>query len=200
MPPIRPPPLLPAAAGRDSPDLLPHRRRRASSRSLKPSQHFGRREMVGTERTDVKPQNRSSGEKSRGEWPTAREALVQENFKVHNISFTENLSEYAPSSSKYRMPMMFSAKGDQDHMLHVRAAPEKRQRVPSAYNRFIKEEIRRIKESNPAISHREAFSTAAKNWAHFPNIHFGLGTHENSKKLDEAIGAAGRPQKVQDLY
>ncbi|PUZ37764.1 hypothetical protein GQ55_9G145800 [Panicum hallii var. hallii] len=126
--------------------------------------------------------------------------LVQENFKVHNISFTENLSEYAPSPSKYRMPMMFSTKGDQDHMLHIRAAPEKRQRVPSAYNRFIKEEIRRIKASNPAISHREAFSTAAKNWAHFPNIHFGLGTHESSKKLDEAIGAAGRPQKVQDLY
>ncbi|CAL4918138.1 unnamed protein product [Urochloa decumbens] len=125
--------------------------------------------------------------------------LVQENFKVHNISFTENYSEYAPSSSKYRMPTMFSTKGDQGHMLHVRA-PEKRQRVPSAYNRFIKEEIRRIKASNPAISHREAFSTAAKNWAHFPNIHFGLGPHESSKKLDETIGAASRPQKVQDLY
>jgi len=46
--------------------------------------------------------------------------MVQENFKVHNISFTENYSEYAPTSSKYRMPMMFSTKGDQDHMLHVR--------------------------------------------------------------------------------
>ncbi|OEL34868.1 Protein YABBY 2 [Dichanthelium oligosanthes] len=65
---------------------------------------------------------------------------------------------------------------------------------------FSREEIRRIKASNPDISHREAFSTAAKNWAHFPNIHFGLGPHESSKKLDEAIGAAGRPQKVQDLY
>ncbi|KAK4773602.1 hypothetical protein SAY87_028621 [Trapa incisa] len=41
--------------------------------------------------------------------------------------------------------------------------PEKRQRVPSAYNRFIKEEIQRIKASNPDISHREAFSMAAKN-------------------------------------
>jgi hypothetical protein len=53
-------------------------------------------------------------------------------------------------------------------------APEKRQRVPSAYNRFIKEEIQRIKAGNPDISHREAFSAAAKNWAHFPHIHFGL--------------------------
>ncbi|KAK3146599.1 hypothetical protein QOZ80_3BG0268740 [Eleusine coracana subsp. coracana] len=120
---------------------------------------------------------------------------LQENFKVHNISFTENFSEYAPSPSKYRMPTMFSTKHDQDHMLHVRA-PEKRQRVPSAYNRFIKEEIRRIKASNPDISHREAFSTAAKNWAHFPNIHFGLGPNESSKKLDEAIGASSRSQNV----
>ncbi|XP_021312905.1 protein YABBY 2 [Sorghum bicolor] len=60
--------------------------------------------------------------------------------------------------------------------------------------------IRRIKASNPDISHREAFSTAAKNWAHFPNIHFGLGPYESSNKLDEAIGATGHPQKVQDLY
>ncbi|XP_073045218.1 axial regulator YABBY 1-like [Primulina eburnea] len=52
--------------------------------------------------------------------------------------------------------------------------PEKRQRVPSAYNRFIKDEIQRIKAGNPDISHREAFSAAAKNWAHFPHIHFGI--------------------------
>lgn len=52
--------------------------------------------------------------------------------------------------------------------------PEKRQRIPSAYNRFIKEEIQRIKAGNPDISHREAFSAAAKNWAHFPHIQFGL--------------------------
>ncbi|GMI81201.1 YABBY5 [Hibiscus trionum] len=56
----------------------------------------------------------------------------------------------------------------------VNQPPGKRQRVPSAYNQFIKEEIQRIKANNPDISHREAFSTAAKNWAHFPHIHFGL--------------------------
>ncbi|PWZ23023.1 Protein YABBY 3 [Zea mays] len=56
----------------------------------------------------------------------------------------------------------------------VNRPPEKRQRVPSAYNRFIKDEIQRIKAGNPNISHREAFSAAAKNWAHFPHIHFGL--------------------------
>ncbi|CAN1792528.1 Axial regulator YABBY 1 [Linum perenne] len=47
----------------------------------------------------------------------------------------------------------------------VNRPPEKRQRVPSAYNRFIKDEIQRIKAGNPDISHREAFSAAAKNEA-----------------------------------
>ncbi|KAK9277058.1 hypothetical protein L1049_006597 [Liquidambar formosana] len=50
----------------------------------------------------------------------------------------------------------------------INKPPEKRQRAPSAYNRFIKEEIRRLKNENPNMTHKEAFSTAAKNWAHFP--------------------------------
>ncbi|KAJ1379619.1 YABBY protein [Sesbania bispinosa] len=63
-------------------------------------------------------------------------------------------------------------------------APEKRQRVPSAYNRFIKDEIQRIKSVNPDITHREAFSAAAKNWAHFPHIHFGLMPDQTMKKTN----------------
>ncbi|KAE8037637.1 hypothetical protein FH972_010210 [Carpinus fangiana] len=74
--------------------------------------------------------------------------------------------------------------------------PEKRQRVPSAYNRFIKEEIQRIKASNPDISHREAFSTAAKNWAHFPHIHFGQKVDGNKQaKLDQAFAGSEGIQK-----
>lgn len=73
--------------------------------------------------------------------------------------------------------------------------PEKRQRVPSAYNQFIKEEIQRIKANNPDISHREAFSTAAKNWAHFPHIHFGLMLESNNQsKLDEGSGKRLTPR------
>ncbi|KAK4795413.1 hypothetical protein SAY86_013407 [Trapa natans] len=64
----------------------------------------------------------------------------------------------------------------------VKRPPEKRQRVPSAYNCFIKDEIQRIKAGNPDISHREAFSAAAKNWAHFPHIHFGLMSDPPVKK------------------
>ncbi|KAL3839817.1 hypothetical protein ACJIZ3_024408 [Penstemon smallii] len=72
----------------------------------------------------------------------------------------------------------------------VNRPPEKRQRVPSAYNQFIKEEIQRIKANNPEITHREAFSTAAKNWAHFPHIHFGLmlETNNQAEILNEGSG------------
>ncbi|XP_050374223.1 axial regulator YABBY 4 [Argentina anserina] len=52
----------------------------------------------------------------------------------------------------------------------VNKPPEKRQRAPSAYNRFIKEEIQRLKAENPSMTHKEAFSTAAKNWAQFPPV------------------------------
>ncbi|CAA2963196.1 axial regulator YABBY 1, partial [Olea europaea subsp. europaea] len=44
------------------------------------------------------------------------------------------------------------------------------------------DEIQRIKAGNPDISHREAFSAAAKNWAHFPHIHFGLMLDQSVKK------------------
>ncbi|KAF5734882.1 Plant-specific transcription factor YABBY family protein [Tripterygium wilfordii] len=64
----------------------------------------------------------------------------------------------------------------------INRPPEKRQRVPSAYNRFIKDEIQRIKAGNPDITHREAFSAAAKNWAHFPHIHFGLLPDQTAKR------------------
>ncbi|XP_078440175.1 protein YABBY 4-like [Wolffia australiana] len=64
----------------------------------------------------------------------------------------------------------------------INRPPEKRQRVPSAYNRFIKEEIQRIKAENPDITHREAFSAAAKNWAHFPHIQFGLLSEPSLKR------------------
>ncbi|KAB5564385.1 hypothetical protein DKX38_004439 [Salix brachista] len=77
-------------------------------------------------------------------------------------------------------------RGMADHELPrppvINRPPEKRQRVPSAYNRFIKDEIQRIKAGNPDISHREAFSAAAKNWAHFPHIHFGLMPDQTAKK------------------
>ncbi|KAG2630846.1 hypothetical protein PVAP13_3KG553300 [Panicum virgatum] len=126
-----------------------------------------------------------------------------QNIKAHGINGSH--LEFGSSSSKFRLPMMYSPQNEhlllQEQTLSARP-PEKRQRVPSAYNRFIKEEIRRIKANNPDISHREAFSTAAKNWAHYPNIHFGLSPgREGGKKLvDEAVSASPAPKKIQGLY
>ncbi|KAM4110463.1 hypothetical protein ACB094_03G197300 [Castanea mollissima] len=61
--------------------------------------------------------------------------------------------------------------------------PEKKHRLPSAYNRFMKEEIQRIKAANPEIPHREAFSTAAKNWARYiPNSPAGSVSGSNNNE------------------
>ncbi|KAL3610917.1 hypothetical protein D5086_001937 [Populus alba] len=76
---------------------------------------------------------------------------------------SEDLNKNFGSSSKCnKVTASESTEHEPPRMPAIRP-PEKRQRVPSAYNRFIKEEIQRIKASNPDISHREAFSTAAKN-------------------------------------
>lgn len=112
-------------------------------------------------------------------------------------------SDDCGSSSKCNKFSAFeTVEHEQPRMAPIRP-PEKRQRVPSAYNRFIKEEIQRIKASNPDISHREAFSTAAKNWAHFPHIHFGLKLDGNNKqgKLDQALAGTDQgSQKSNGFY
>lgn len=72
--------------------------------------------------------------------------------------------------------MLTSSDYEEEDGIHinqiVNKPPEKRQRAPSAYNCFIKEEIRRLKAQNPNMTHKEAFSTAAKNWAQFPPTHY----------------------------
>lgn len=49
-----------------------------------------------------------------------------------------------------------------------RKSPAKRSRKSpaklSAYNKFMKIEISRVKRANPGLSHKEAFSEAARNW------------------------------------
>ncbi|KAM3242509.1 hypothetical protein ACQJBY_054887 [Aegilops geniculata] len=90
---------------------------------------------------------------------------------------TEQSAKSAPSANRRKDQLFLSA-------------PEKRQRVPSAYNRFIKDEIQRIKAGNPDITHREAFSAAAKNWAHFPHIHFGLMPDQGFKRTFKAQDGA----------
>ncbi|KAG4921351.1 hypothetical protein AAZX31_18G129500 [Glycine max] len=76
------------------------------------------------------------------------------------------------SLSSYNTSTMTNSDCEEENVTQisdfVHKPPEKRQRTPSAYNRFIKEEIKRLKAENPNMAHKEAFSTAAKNWANFP--------------------------------
>ncbi|GFP88024.1 axial regulator yabby 4 [Phtheirospermum japonicum] len=45
----------------------------------------------------------------------------------------------------------------------IHKPPQKKQRAPSAYNCFIKEEIKRLKIEHPNMTHKQAFSAASKN-------------------------------------
>nr|ACN59437.1 YAB2-1 [Dimocarpus longan] len=124
---------------------------------------------------------------------------TQDPQKQH-LSCEDSSKDSGSSSSKCNKFSSFeSAEQEPPRMPPIRP-PEKRQRVPSAYNRSIKEEIQRIKASNPEITHREAFSTAAKNWAHFPHIHFGLKLDGNKQgKLDHQAFAE-TTQKSSGFY
>ncbi|KMZ67548.1 Protein YABBY 2 [Zostera marina] len=111
-----------------------------------------------------------------------------------NMKSPEYGLEHGSSSAKYYHRMSILSQHNSSSLMEKQrivpiAPPEKRQRAPSAYNRFIKEEIQRIKANNPDITHREAFSAAAKNWAHFPRIHFGL-TLEAKNQMKSSIAAA----------
>ncbi|KAK0572104.1 hypothetical protein LWI29_026217 [Acer saccharum] len=112
----------------------------------------------------------------------AFQSLSWQDVQTPSYSMPEYRIDHLGSSSKgiNKMPMRAPTNNVTEERV-VNRPPEKRQRVPSAYNQFIKEEIQRIKANNPDISHREAFSTAAKNWAHFPHIHFGLMLESNNQ-------------------
>ncbi|URE14441.1 YABBY protein [Musa troglodytarum] len=131
--------------------------------------------------------------------------LPLQDLQTCNTAAHDGRTMACGSPSKFNRPSLFyTVPKDQEQIMLPIRPPEKRHRVPSAYNRFIKEEIQRIKANNPDISHREAFSTAAKNWAHFPHIDFGL-TIDGSKqaKIDEQVAAtvaAPGGQKAQSFF
>ncbi|XP_042492242.1 axial regulator YABBY 5-like isoform X2 [Macadamia integrifolia] len=117
----------------------------------------------------------------------------KEQLQAQNLSSadyrTTDLASSSSSKRNNKVPNQATNTHSEERI--ITRPPEKRQRVPSAYNQFIKEEIQRIKANNPDINHKEAFSTAAKNWAHFPHIHFGLMLESNNEaKLGE--GSSGK--------
>ncbi|XP_020596390.1 protein YABBY 2-like, partial [Phalaenopsis equestris] len=87
----------------------------------------------------------------------------QNNQEIQYDMKTEDLHVHLGSVSECSRASEVNTFGVGQQRILPNRPPEKRQRVPSAYNKFIKEEIQRIKASNPDISHREAFSAAAKN-------------------------------------
>ncbi|XP_065856938.1 protein YABBY 2-like [Euphorbia lathyris] len=103
----------------------------------------------------------------------------------HHLHKEKSFSQDVSESSKCNKVGVSQSSSDNEvtKTLSVNGGLGKRQRAPSAYNKFIKEEIRRIKANNPKISHREAFSTAAKNWAHLPLTQFGLTLNANMKDM-----------------
>ncbi|OWM71759.1 axial regulator YABBY 5 isoform X2 [Punica granatum] len=115
----------------------------------------------------------SSSSSSSSSWPDLHHHQIpKQDYRIDSAS---------SSKSKNKVAAVRAPPPKLNEERVVNRPPEKRQRVPSAYNQFIKEEIQRIKANNPDISHREAFSTAAKNWAHFPHIHFGLMLQTNNQ-------------------
>ncbi|KAJ7978931.1 Axial regulator YABBY like [Quillaja saponaria] len=116
----------------------------------------------------------------------AFQSLSWQDIQAQGYNTTESRTDTSSSSKCHnRMAMRPPTSIVTDQERVVNRPPEKKQRGRSAYNQFIKEEIQRIKANNPEISHREAFSSAAKNWAHFPHINFGLMLETNNQaKLD----------------
>nr|UFY86325.1 YABBY4 protein [Averrhoa carambola] len=105
------------------------------------------------------------------------QTVYHQNLQTRSLlcqGFSDNCQSQSSSKCKNKAASVFDSSTNESLSLSTRAT-EKKQRVPSAYNRFIKEEIQRIKANNPDISHREAFSTAAKNWAHLPRMNSGHG-------------------------
>eukprot|EP00252_Welwitschia_mirabilis_P013372 TRINITY_DN2944_c0_g1_i2.p1 TRINITY_DN2944_c0_g1~~TRINITY_DN2944_c0_g1_i2.p1 ORF type:complete len:137 (+),score=0.94 TRINITY_DN2944_c0_g1_i2:264-674(+) len=94
------------------------------------------------------------------------------NFTVHAEGVGCNFGNESASSSR-SVP-------EGSATTHIEK-PEKKQRVPTPYNIFIKDEIQRIKAQNPDISHKQAFSAAAKSWAHHPRYHGSANCNQDEE-------------------
>ncbi|XVE53121.1 hypothetical protein DITRI_Ditri02bG0179000 [Diplodiscus trichospermus] len=117
---------------------------------------------------------------------TSSQSRPGKDIQVPNYTSSEYRIDLGSSSKcKNKLPKRATTITNTQERV-VNRPPDKRPRAPSMYNQFIKEEIQRIKLNNPDITHREAFSTAAKNWARFPHIHFGLMLETaNQPKLND---------------
>nr|BAJ83627.1 CRC-like YABBY protein [Cabomba caroliniana] len=98
---------------------------------------------------------------------------------VGPLDITMSLPSLSSTSSSFlSSAILQSADCDEsvDKVRHVAKPPEKKHRLPSAYNRFMREEIQRLKAADPKLTHKGAFSKAAKNWARFDPQLLNIGT------------------------
>ncbi|CAN1794856.1 Protein DROOPING LEAF [Linum perenne] len=106
-------------------------------------------------------------------------------------------SGFCSEFKKLGQPSSSSSSSSTDQPLSPKAPfvvkpPEKKHRLPSAYNRFMREEIQRIKSANPEIPHREAFSAAAKNWARYiPSSTGAAGSSVSGSTTNSGLHFAG---------
>ncbi|XP_010260715.1 PREDICTED: protein CRABS CLAW-like isoform X2 [Nelumbo nucifera] len=118
---------------------------------------------------------------------STRPPLPGQRMDHHQLGFQVFCNDYrrtqSSSSSSSTSSQQMSPK-----VPYVVKPPERKHRLPSAYNRFMKEEIQRIKAANPEIPHREAFSTAAKNWARYVP-HPPTGSVSENNKNNERTSA-----------
>ncbi|WOL07925.1 hypothetical protein Cni_G16675 [Canna indica] len=116
--------------------------------------------------------------------------------KTCNTTTAPDLRMERGSTSMTSLP--YTMPKDEEQKPPIRAPQKKR--APSAYNRFIKEEIQRIKANNPGITHKQAFSTAAKNWAHLPHIYYGLTPDGNRQPTNIDEHAPGNHKAAQSFF
>ena len=65
----------------------------------------------------------------------------------------------------------------------------------SAFNVFMKQELKRIKEANPKINHMVAFKQAAKNWKSHPKKGKPSLTRKGHRQTKNSKGKKGKPYK-----
>ncbi|KAL6192650.1 hypothetical protein ACLB2K_033736 [Fragaria x ananassa] len=114
-----------------------------------------------------------------------REICEEEMEKVKYPGLGDMRSQSMVVSNNYENEEDYTNTFSLNHI--VNKPPEKRQRAPSAYNRFIKEEIQRLKSENPSMTHKEAFSTAAKNWAQFPPVQYKIDGPDHGESSSQLI-------------
>ncbi|XP_042497183.1 axial regulator YABBY 4-like [Macadamia integrifolia] len=123
-------------------------------------------------------------------------SLIDDDEQAKEVCVEELEPEKA--SDVYSSPMNSSDNDEEEKIPSnpiVNKPPEKRQRAPSAYNHFIKEEIQRLKAREPNITHKDAFSTAAKNWAHFRRIQY----KEDGESCSQGKGKLTRNPSVDEV-